>query len=144
MRIETIIALVGIVYISFNSQLNGQVVLKIIPPQLEDLILRKDCEFQLINKQEDELDIMMQLKIYNDTNSCILMEQSRKIKLIGNQNIFVNWDTLCLCRKEDQRELGKLEKGIYSISIIAKESNSTEIIGSDCLQIFYSKQFNTK
>ena len=106
--------------------------------------LTTGSEFQIINKQKDELDIFLQLKINNDTNSCILMEQSYGMKLLGNQSFLVNWDTICLCGKEEHLELEKLEKGIYSISIIAKETKSKEILGSDCLQIFYIKQFKTK
>ncbi len=122
--------------------LHAQLVIKIIPPDLEELRKQNKCGLHLINPSTDSLHFHLLMNLEKDSGGVLYQAKSIYINMPPTQSINCKWDSIVSLIQEDKYNLPISKKeyhnnpcGLYRLCLYAIDSLSRKSIGNDCLQI---------
>lgn len=116
----------------------AQVILKIIPPELNALKDSNQCNIQLINIGREQLKLMLSMDLKLDTNGSIYSAKSGPVILQAFESKSVSWDTLVISKNNHplySPSQKQILPGLYNLCLEAIEISNRKKIGNDCLQI---------
>ncbi len=120
-----------------SAPMQGQMVVKIVPPELEEFLSTNSCEVMLINRNDSCFEIFLSLSLVHENDSCEWKQVSEGFKIPSQQQLDVNWDTLNALRENDCVFRIPL-KGLYELQVRVKEKHSRNSIAVDRLQMYFS------
>lgn len=140
-NIPRLILPICFVLISFLS-LRAQLILKIIPPDLEELRKHNKCQLHLINPTSDSLHFHLLMNLEKDSGRVLYQAKSINMNIPPAQSIKCKWDSIVYIIQDKKYNILIAQEhdqyipiGLYKLCLFAIDSISRKSIGNDCLQI---------